>query len=215
MTQLVLGSASPGRLKVLRQAGIDPLVVVSGVDEDAVIAALGSNTSPGDVVRILAQAKTDQVAAILDRTVAADCVVIGCDSMLFIDGRLVGKPASADAARNQWRSMSGRSGQLYTGHCLLRLLDGNASQRASESAATTVHFVTPAAADLEAYIHSGEPLAVAGGFTLDGLGGWFVARIDGDPSNVIGLSLPLTGALLQRVGLSVAELWAANRVSES
>jgi septum formation protein len=215
MTRLVLGSASPGRLKVLRQAGIDPLVVVSGVDEDVVIAALGSNTSPGDVVRILAQAKTDQVAAILDRTVAADCVVIGCDSMLYIDGRLVGKPASADAARNQWRSMSGRSGQLYTGHCLLRLLDGNASHRASESAATTVHFVTPAAADLEAYIHSGEPLAVAGGFTLDGLGGWFVDRIDGDPSNVIGLSLPLTAALLQRVGLSVAELWAANRVSES
>ena len=213
MTRMVLGSASPGRLKVLRQAGIDPLVVVSGVDEDAVIAALGSNTSPGDVVRILAQTKADQVAATLDSAVAADCVVIGCDSMLYIDGRLVGKPASADAARSQWGSMGGRSGQLYTGHCLLRLLDGNASQRASESAATTVHFATPTAADLEAYIDSGEPLAVAGGFTLDGLGGWFVERIEGDPSNVIGLSLPLTGALLQRVGLSIAELWTANRVS--
>jgi septum formation protein len=210
MTRLVLGSASPGRLKVLRQAGVDPLVVVSGVDEDAVIAALGSNTSPADVVRILAQAKADQVASILDRIIAADCVVIGCDSMLYIDGRLVGKPASADAARNQWRTMGGRSGQLYTGHCLLRLLDGNASQRASESAATTVHFATPAAVDLEAYIESGEPLAVAGGFTLDGLGGWFVDRIEGDPSNVIGLSLPLTCALLQRVGVSVAELWATN-----
>jgi septum formation protein len=215
MTRLVLGSASPGRLKVLRQAGVDPLVVVSGVDEDAVIAALGSNTSPADVVRILAQAKADQVASILDRIIAADCVVIGCDSMLYIDGRLVGKPASADAARNQWRTMGGRSGQLYTGHCLLRLLDGNASQRASESAATTVHFATPAAVDLEAYIDSGEPLAVAGGFTLDGLGGWFVDRIEGDPSNVIGLSLPLTCALLQRVGLSVAELWATNGVTET
>jgi septum formation protein len=215
MTRLVLGSASPGRLKVLRQAGVDPLVVVSGVDEDAVIAALGSNTSPADVVRILAQAKADQVASILDLIIAADCVVIGCDSMLYIDGRLVGKPASADAARNQWRTMGGRSGQLYTGHCLLRLLDGNASQRASESAATTVHFATPAAVDLEAYIDSGEPLAVAGGFTLDGLGGWFVDRIEGDPSNVIGLSLPLTCALLQRVGLSVAELWATNGVTET
>jgi septum formation protein len=213
MTRLVLGSASPGRLKVLRQAGVDPLVVVSGVDEDAVIAALGSNTSPADVVRILAQAKADQVASILDRIIAADCVVIGCDSMLYIDGRLVGKPASAESARNQWRTMGGRSGQLYTGHCLLRLLDGNASQRASESAATTVHFATPAAVDLEAYIDSGEPLAVAGGFTLDGLGGWFVDRIEGDPSNVIGLSLPLTCALLQRVGLSVAELWATNGVT--
>ena len=209
MTRVVLGSASPGRLKVLRQAGIDPLVVVSGVDEDAVIAALGSNTSPGDVVCALAQAKAEHVAAKLDAAVAADCVVIGCDSMLSIDGRLVGKPASAAAARRHWQSSGGRSGQLYTGHCLLRLRDGNISQRASESAFTTVHFATPTAGDLDAYINSGEPLAVAGGFTLDGLGGWFVDRIEGDPSNVIGLSLPLTRFLLQRVGVSVAELWAS------
>ena len=208
-TRVVLGSASPGRLTVLRQAGIDPLVVVSGVDEDAVIAALGSNTSPGDVVCALAQAKAEHVAANLDAAVAADCVVIGCDSMLSIDGRLVGKPASAAAARRHWQSIGGRSGQLYTGHCLLRLRDGNISQRASESAFTTVHFATPTAADLDAYINSGEPLAVAGGFTLDGLGGWFVDRIEGDPSNVIGLSLPLTRFLLQRVGVSVAELWAS------
>jgi septum formation protein len=207
MTRVVLGSASPGRLAVLRQAGIDPLVVVSGVDEDAVIAALGSNTSAGDVVRVLAEAKADQVATNLDAAVAADCVVIGCDSMLSIDGRLVGKPASADAARSQWQSMAGRSGRLYTGHCLLRVLEANISQRASESSFTTVHFAKPAAADLDAYIGSGEPLAVAGGFTLDGLGGWFVDRIEGDPSNVIGLSLPLTRALLQRLGLSVTELW--------
>ncbi|MFY9768039.1 MAG: nucleoside triphosphate pyrophosphatase [Mycobacterium sp.] len=213
MTRVVLGSASPGRLKVLRQAGIDPLVVVSGVDEDAVIANLGSDTSPDDVVRSLAEAKADQVVTILDARVAADCVVISCDSMLYIDGRLVGKPASADAARNQWRSMGGRSGQLYTGHCLLRLLDGKVSQRAVESSVTTVHFGTPTTADLEAYLDSGEPFSVAGGFTLDGLGGWFVDRIEGDASNVIGLSLPLTGTMLQRVGLSVAELWAANRVT--
>ncbi|HME77161.1 MAG TPA: nucleoside triphosphate pyrophosphatase [Mycobacterium sp.] len=210
MTRVVLGSASPGRLKVLRQAGIDPLVAVSGVDEDAVIAALGSETSSGDVVRILAQAKADQVATNLDDATAADCVVIGCDSMLYIDGQLVGKPASADMARSQWQSMGGRSGQLYTGHCLLRLLHGNPIRHVSESSATTVHFAKPTAADLEAYIGSGEPLAVAGGFTLDGLGGWFVDRIEGDPSNVIGLSLPLTATLLQRVGLSVAELWGMN-----
>ena len=207
MTRVVLGSASPGRLKVLRQAGIDPLVVVSGVDEDAVIAALGSDASPGDVVRILAQAKADQVATNLDDTIAADCVVIGCDSMLYIDGRLIGKPASADAARSQWQSMGSKVGQLYTGHCLARLVDGNLAQRVSESSATTVHFAKPTAAELEAYIDSGEPLEVAGGFTLDGLGGWFVDRIEGDQSNVIGLSLPLTRSLLQRVGLSVAELW--------
>ena len=210
MTRVVLGSASPGRLKVLRQAGIDPLIVVSGVDEDAVVAALGPSTSPGDVVRILAQAKADQVAAIVDDAVAADCVVIGCDSMLYIDGRLAGKPGSADAARCEWQSMAGRPGRLHTGHCVVRLRDGQVSGRAAESFVTTVHFGTPTAADLDAYLDSGEPLAVARAFTLDGLGGWFVDRIEGDPSIVIGLSLPQTRALLERVGVSVAQLWMAN-----
>jgi septum formation protein len=213
MTRVVLGSASAGRLRVLRQAGVEPLVVVSGVDEDAVVAALGSDASPGDVVRGLAEAKADQVVKVLDPAVAADCVVIGCDSMLDIDGRLVGKPASADAARSQWRSMGGRSGQLHSGHCLVRLTGGEATHHVSESSTTTVYFAEFKDVDLQAYLDSGEPLAVAGSFTLDGLGGWFVDRIEGDPSNVIGLSLPLTRALVQRVGVSVAELWAANPIT--
>ena len=213
MTRVVLGSASAGRLRVLRQAGVEPVVVVSGVDEDAVVAALGSDASPGDVVRGLAEAKADQVLTVLGPAVAADCVVIGCDSMLYIDGRLVGKPASADAARSQWRSMGGRSGQLHSGHCLVRLTGGEATHRVSESSTTTVYFAEFKDVDLQAYLDSGEPLAVAGSFTLDGLGGWFVDRIEGDPSNVIGLSLPLTRALVQRVGVSVAELWAANPVT--
>lgn len=213
MTRVVLGSASAGRLRVLRQAGVEPLVVVSGVDEDAVVAALGSDASPGDVVRGLAEAKADQVLTVLGPAVAADCVVIGCDSMLDIDGRLVGKPASADAARSQWRSMGGRSGQLHSGHCLVRLTGGEATHHVSESSTTTVYFAEFKDVDLQAYLDSGEPLAVAGSFTLDGLGGWFVDRIEGDPSNVIGLSLPLTRALMQRVGVSVAELWAANPIT--
>lgn len=213
MTRMVLGSASPGRLKLLRQAGIDPMVVVSGVDEEAVVASGRSGASPDDVVCALARAKAEQVGAILDATVASDCVVIGCDSMLYIDGRLVGKPGSADAARSQWRMMGGRSGQLYTGHCLLRLLEGEVSQFASESATATVHFAIPTVADLDAYVANGEPLAVAGGFTLDGLGGWFVDRVEGAPSNVIGLSLPLTRTLLQHLGLSIAALWAANPIT--
>jgi septum formation protein len=208
LTRVVLGSASAGRLRVLRQAGVEPLVVVSGVDEDAIVAALGPDTAPGDVVRSLAEAKADHVATIVGTADAADCVVIGCDSMLYIDGRLAGKPASTDAARREWQSMAGRSGQLHTGHCVVRLRDGKVSRRAAESSFTTVHFGTPTAADLNAYLDSGEPLAVAGAFTLDGLGGWFVDRIEGDPSNVIGLSLPLTRSLLQRVGLSIAELWS-------
>jgi septum formation protein len=210
MTRVVLGSASPGRLKVLRQAGVDPLVVVSGVDEDLVTAGLGSDASPGEVVCALATAKAEQVAGELDSAVTADCVVIGCDSMLHIDGRLCGKPASADAAASQWGLMGGRSGQLHTGHCLLRLSDGAIVHREVEFARTTVYFAVPADADLRAYVANGEPQQVAGGFTLDGVGGWFVDSVDGDPSNVIGLSLPLLRSLLERAGLSVAALWAAN-----
>ena len=195
---------------MLRQAGVEPSVVVSGVDEDAILAALGADAAPGDVVRSLAEAKAEHVATLLDPADAANCVVIGCDSMLYLDGRLIGKPASIDAARREWRSMGGRSGQLHTGHCLLRLIDGEVTQRAAESFLATVHFAIPAQADLDAYLASGESLGVAGAFTIDGLGGWFVDRIEGDPSNVIGLSLPHTRALLQRVGVSIAELWAAN-----
>lgn len=206
----MLASASAGRLKVLRQAGVDPLVVVSGVDEDAIAAALGPDASPPDVVCALARAKAEQVAAELDGGVAANCVVIGCDSMLEIDGRLCGKPGSADTAVSQWRLMGGRSGELHTGHCLLRLRDGAITHREVESLCTTVHFATPTEADLRAYVAHGEPWHVAGGFTLDGLGGWFVDGIEGDPSNVIGVSLPLLRRLVGRAGLSVAALWAAN-----
>lgn len=207
MTRVVLGSASAGRLSVLRQAGIDPLVAVSGIDEDAVIAALGPGAGPDDVVLALATAKATAVARELPAEVRADCVVIGCDSMLAVDGRLCGKPGSAPEALTRWRAMRGTAGRLHTGHAVIRLQDGEATRRASASRCTTVHFGSPSDDDLAAYVASGEPLHVAGGFTLDGRGGWFIDRIDGDPSNVIGLSLPLTRELLAEVGLSVTELW--------
>lgn len=210
MTRLVLASASAGRLQVLRQAGVDPLVVVSGVDEDALIAGLGPDAAPDSVVGELARAKAERVAGELDGGVAADCVVLGCDSMLEIDGQLCGKPQSAAAAVSQWQLMAGRSGRLHTGHCLVRLRDGVIAHREVQSGCTTVHFGTPSDAELHAYVADGEPLRVAGGFTLDGLGGWFVDGIEGDPSNVIGVSLPLLRSLLGRAGLSVAALWAAN-----
>lgn len=210
MTRFVLGSASSGRLAVLRGAGIDPLVVVSGVDEDAVAAALGPDPDPAEVVRALACAKADDVAAHLDPAAAADCVVIGCDSMLLIDGELAGKPPSVDEARRRWQSMAGRAGALHTGHSLLRLCDNEIRHQAAETVVTTVRFGTPTGDDLEAYLATGEPLRVAGGFTLDGLGGWFIDGVDGDPSSVIGISLPLTRSLLAGAGLSVAALWAAN-----
>ncbi len=210
MTRLVLASASAGRLRVLRQAGVDPLVRVSGVDEDAIVARLGSGAAPDEVVRALAAAKAERVAVGLADSVATDCVVVGCDSLLSVDGRLCGKPGSADAAVDQWRLMGGRSGRLHTGHCLLRLRNGAITHREVESACTTVRFAVPADADLQAYVAHGEPLQVAGGFTLDGLGGWFVDGIDGDPANVIGISLPLLREMLSHAGLSVTTLWAAN-----
>ncbi|HSS26159.1 MAG TPA: nucleoside triphosphate pyrophosphatase [Mycobacterium sp.] len=210
MTRVVLGSASPGRLKVLRQAGIDPLVKVSGVDEDLVTATLEADASPGDVVCALARAKAEQVAGELDSTVATDCIVIGCDSMLYVDSQLCGKPQSVAAARQLWQAMAGRAGQLYTGHCVIRLLDYEIVHREAQTSITTVHFGTPSRDDLEAYLASGESLRVAGGFTLDGLGGWFIDGVDGDPSAVVGIGLPLTRSLLDRAGLSIATLWADN-----
>lgn len=195
---------------MLRQAGIDPLVAVSGVDEDRIVDDLGPRAAPDEVVCALACAKAEQVVSGLDGGVAADCVVIGCDSMLYLDGRLCGKPGSAEAAMRQWHLMRGRSGQLYTGHCLLRLIDGTIVHSEVQSGCTTVHFGNPTDADLSAYVASGEPLGVAGGFTLDGLGGWFVDGIEGHPANVIGLSLPLLRGMLERIGLSVNALWAGH-----
>lgn len=208
MTRVVLGSASTGRLGVLRQAGLDPLVVVSGVDEDAVIASL-ADAPPEQVVSGLAAAKADEVFAHLPAAVAEDCVVIGCDSMLFLDGQLCGKPGDVDTARRQWQSMSGRTAQLYSGHAVLVVRDGAVAHRIADTGITAVHFASPTDTDLDAYLESGEPLGVAGGFTLDGLGGWFIEGIDGDPSNVIGLSLPLLRRMLATAGLSIADLWAS------
>lgn len=214
MTRVVLGSASPGRRKVLRSAGVDPLIVVSGVDEDAVVAALPADAGPGEVTTALAAAKAEAVAHTLDAEVAADCVVIGCDSMLFREGRLWGKPATEDAVLDAWRAMAGRSGELFTGHCVLRMRANRIVDTAAAHAVTTVRFGHPSASDVLAYARSGEPTAVAGGFTLDGLGGWFVDGVDGDPSAVIGIGLPLTRSLFERVGLSLADLWAANPVAD-
>ncbi len=210
MTRVVLGSASAGRLGVLRKAGVDPAVVVSDVDEDAIIAALG-HAPPAEVVCALATAKARRVAELLDADLARDAVVIGCDSMLEFHGRLSGKPGDPETARRQWNSMAGHSGILHTGHCVSRVSKGAVVGEVCELGSTTVHFGSPSDADLDAYVATGEPLWVAGAFTLDGLGGWFIDRIEGDPSNVIGLSLPLLRRMLASIGVDVAALWSANR----
>lgn len=209
-TRVVLASASAGRLRVLRNAGIDPLVQVSGVDEDAVMAGLGGS-EPAAVVTALAEAKARAVTGDLAAGVGADCVVIGADSMLWVNGALAGKPGTAERARQQWHAMAGREGRLFTGHCVIRMLQGAQPQIASAAAVTTVRFGRPTGDELQAYIASGEPLGVAGGFTIDGLGGWFLDGVDGDPANVIGLSLPVTRKLFESVRLDLGELWRANR----
>ncbi|WP_226353438.1 MULTISPECIES: nucleoside triphosphate pyrophosphatase [unclassified Pseudonocardia] len=201
--RLVLASASPARLSVLRAAGADPAVEVSDVDEDALLAA-HPDADPAAVVTLLAAAKA---AAVAER-LTGDCVVVGCDSMLLVGGELVGKPHDPETARRRWKAMAGRTGELLTGHAVLRLADGAVAQEAEGHAGTGVRFAEPTDAELEAYLATGEPLAVAGAFTLDGLGGWFVEGIDGDPSNVIGISLPLLRRLLGAVGVSVVDLWA-------
>lgn len=190
---------------MLRAAGVEPVVHVSGVDEDAIAASL-TDPAPAELVAELARAKADAVVpAIAERH--PDAVVVGCDSMLVLGGEVVGKPHTEDVARTRWAAMAGTSGELITGHAVVRLVDGRAERRASGVEGTTVRFASPSPAELDAYLASGEPLAVAGAFTLDGLGGWFVNGIDGDPSSVIGISLPLTRKLLTEVGVSVVDLW--------
>jgi septum formation protein len=209
--RLVLASASPARLSLLRAAGVEPVVEVSDVDEDALLAELTASevTEPADTVTALALAKARSVAARVAPGLP-DAVVIGCDSMLHLDGELMGKPGTVDSARGRWDRMAGRTAELVTGHAIIRIVDGAPGQEIAGHATTAVAFGIPSTAELEAYLASGEPLAVAGAFTLDGRGGWFVEGVEGDPSNVIGLSLPLTRRLLGEVGIGIDALWAVS-----
>ncbi|WP_432248161.1 nucleoside triphosphate pyrophosphatase [Streptomyces sanyensis] len=194
--RLVLASASPARLGLLRQAGFDPHVLVSGVDEDALTA-----DTPGELALLLAEAKAEAVAA---RPEAAGSLLVACDSVLDLDGVAHGKPADAEEATARWKAMRGRAGVLRTGHCVIDTVTG---RRASATASTTVRFGEPSDAEIAAYVASGEPLHVAGAFTLDGRSAPFVDAIEGDHGNVIGLSLPLLRRLLAEVGHSVTDLW--------
>lgn len=193
----MLASQSPARLGLLRQAGLDPEVIVSGVDEDAVTAP-----TPAELALALAEAKASVVAA---RPEVRGALVIGCDSVLELDGRALGKPADAEEATARWKAMRGRAGVLQTGHCVW---DTEAGRYVSATASTVVRFGEPSDAEIAAYVASGEPLHVAGAFTLDGRSAPFVEGIEGDHGNVIGISLPLVRRLLAELGVGITELWA-------
>ncbi|CAM5266482.1 Nucleoside triphosphate pyrophosphatase OS=Streptomyces alboniger OX=132473 GN=CP975_22090 PE=3 SV=1 [Streptomyces alboniger] len=195
--RLVLASQSPARLGLLRQAGFAPEVIVSGFDEDKVTAP-----TPAELALALAEAKASVVAA---RPEAMGALVIGCDSVLELDGQALGKPADAEEATARWKSMRGRAGVLQTGHCVR---DTAAGTYASATASTVVRFGEPSDDEIAAYVASGEPLHVAGAFTLDGRSAPFIDGIEGDHGNVIGLSLPLLRRLLGELDVSVTQLWA-------
>jgi septum formation protein len=210
---LLLASASPARRSALLAAGVDPLVRVSSVDEDAVVAAAeaghGRLAAP-DVALLLARAKAEDVVAALEHDPGdGGLIVLGCDSVLELDGEVHGKPADAGEAVERWRRMRGRAGHLHTGHWLVDLRDGaqgGSGGMVGGTATTTVHFATVDDAEVDAYVATGEPLQVAGAFTLDGLGGPYVAGIEGDPSNVVGVSLPFVRDLLRDLGVTWHDL---------
>jgi len=214
--RLVLASASPARLATLASAGIAAEVRVSGVDEDAALAAaharMGGRLGAADAVVVLARAKAEAVAKELG---PADALVLGCDSLLELDGQTYGKPGSAADAVERWRRMRGTIGVLHTGHWLVDLRAGAGAggtgagpgPGTGATSSTVVHFADLTDAEIDAYVATGEPLTVAGAFTVDGLGGPFVTRIEGDYHTVVGLSLPVLRDLLGEVGVSVPDLW--------
>jgi len=196
-TTLVLASASPARLATLRSAGVEPVVIVSGVDESQV-----TDLPPAELALQLAELKCAAVAARDDVPPAA--LVLGCDSVLELDGAALGKPDDAADAVRRWESMRGRSGVLHSGHCLRDTATGHV---AAATASTTVHFADLSDAEIAAYVATGEPLHVAGAFTVDGLGGAFVTGLEGDHHNVVGVSLPLLRDLVAELGHSWTDLW--------
>ncbi|MFC8846088.1 MULTISPECIES: Maf family protein [unclassified Micromonospora] len=197
--RLVLASASPARRKLLHAAGIEPDVLVSGVDESQVVSEQAE-----DLCLELARLKAQAVVGRLRPSADERTLVLGCDSVLAFDGEILGKPAGEADATRRWERMRGRSGVLHTGHCLIDVIH---ETRAEGVASTTVRFAEVSDEEIAAYVATGEPLAVAGAFTIDGLGGAFLEGVDGDPGTVVGLSLPLLRRLLGELDLRIIDLW--------
>jgi len=195
--RLVLASASPVRRRVLLEAGFDPEVIVSGAGEDDVTGPTAT------VAEVLAERKARVVA---ERLAGEDALVLGCDTVLDVEGETRGKAPSLEVARAWWASVAGRSATLHSGLCVLDTASGRG---ASGVASTVVHYGHPTEREMNAYLATGEPLHVAGGFTIDGYAAPFVDRIEGDHAAVLGLSLPLLRRLLAELGIEITDLWVA------
>jgi septum formation protein len=212
--RVLLASTSPARLMLLRHAGIDPETQAPDVDEEAVIAAVeageGRTLAPGEHVLLLARRKAAAVIASVEADDPAfDGVVIGGDSMFELDGAILGKPYTPEAATDRWRSMRGRTGVLHSGHSIVRLSPGRPPREAHAVASASVTFADDITdAEIAAYVATGEPLLVAGAFTIDSLGAAFISRVDGDPSTVVGMSLPTLRTLCRELGIAWTDLWA-------
>ncbi len=210
MTTLVLASTSPARLTLLRSGGIEPVTIAPGVDEElltlqATDAGLIQNTQ--DMVQLLARAKAE---AVIDHPEARGAVIIGCDSSLEFDGEALGKPHEPEVARQRWLAMRGRSGVLYSGHYVIDNRDprpGVTPPAIGKVSRSVVHFADISELEIDAYVATGEPLKVAGAFTIDGLGGAFLKSIEGDAHTVIGLSLPTLRELVKSLGIEYVSLW--------
>ena len=209
--RVTLASTSPARLWLLRQAGIEPETLAPEVDEDAVIAAVeaseGRVLAPDEHVLLLARRKAADVAARLADT-GYEGFVIGGDSMFELDGEVLGKPYTPEAATARWHEMRGHTGILHSGHSLYRLTPGQPAVEAHAVAHAAVTFAADVTDDeIAAYVASGEPLHVAGAFTVDSLGGAFIERVEGDPSTVVGMSLSTLRRLVTELGITWTDLW--------
>ncbi len=210
MTTLVLASTSPARLTLLRSGGIEPVTIAPGVDEDLVAdraATAGLIANTADMVHILAKAKAE---AVIDHPHARGAIIIGCDSSLEFDGEALGKPHEPEVARERWLAMRGRSGTLYSGHWVIDNRDprpGVTPPATGKVSSSIVNFANISDREIDAYVATGEPLKVAGAFTIDGLGGAFLRSIEGDAHTVIGLSLPTLRELVLSLGVEYTDLW--------
>ena len=194
--RLVLASQSPSRSMLLEQGGVKPVLKPAHLDEDAIIASL-AGAAPAEIVAALAKAKA--ATAVADHP---DDVVVGCDSMLLLDGELMGKPHTEAETIRRWKTQRGRTAHLLTGHAV-----HYRGEWVTDTVSTAIRFGDVSDADIEAYARSGQPLECAGAFTLEALGSWFIDSIDGDPTSVIGLSMPLLRRCLYRFGLNASDFW--------